>query len=249
MVHFQGDIFSAALDMTTRLDIVLPTVRKHQDERTLYLLHGYSQNGSAWTHFSNLFDYVDQYNLAVIIPEIYHSYYHNMAYGQDYFNYLTSELPQICESIWRVNVDREHSFVAGLSMGGYGAIKCALACPEKYAASAGWSGPLDIRWTLDQTLPELRRMREAYALYGKDKIIPKDCDLYYLAERNVHHGQLPRLYTCCGTEDFTFKMNQDFSDFMDALPYEFKFEKWSGGHTWDFWRMALPKTLEFFFNR
>ena len=112
---------------------------------TLYLLHGMSDDHTAWQRFTAIERHVSHLNLAVVMPTTHLGWYTDMEYGNRYWTYLTQQLPGICRSFFHGMSDkREDTFIAGLSMGGYGAFKAALGAPETFCAGASLSGALDI---------------------------------------------------------------------------------------------------------
>lgn len=112
---------------------------------TLYLLHGMSDDHTAWQRFTAIERHVSHLNLAVVMPTTHLGWYTDMEYGNRYWTYPTQELPGICRSFFHGMSDkREDTFIAGLSMGGYGAFKAALGAPETFCAGASLSGALDI---------------------------------------------------------------------------------------------------------
>ena len=108
----------------------------------LYLLHGLSDDETIWMRRTSIERYAAQYGLAVVMPNGARSYYADMLRGGKYWTYLSEELPKVMQSFFRISDRREDTFAAGLSMGGYGAMKLALHCPERFAAAASLSGAL-----------------------------------------------------------------------------------------------------------
>ena len=119
--------------------------RKHP---VLYLLHGLSDDHTIWQRRTSIERYIDPYvdplGLAVVMPDVHRSWYTDMAHGSRYWTYISEELPALMRSFFPISEARDDNFVAGLSMGGYGAFKLALSHPERYAAAASLSGALDI---------------------------------------------------------------------------------------------------------
>lgn len=144
MAKFDGNIMSIALGMETSISVYLP----HDDEkyhknqkplRTLILLHGFTGKHSNWHRYTALERYAADNNIAVITPDGGYSMYANMAYGQNYFDYVSTELVEIIHKMFRLPVDRENLFIGGLSMGGYGALKVALTCPDRFSKCIAFS--------------------------------------------------------------------------------------------------------------
>lgn len=103
---------------------------------TLYLLHGLSDDHTIWQRRTSIERYAAEKNLAVVMPAAGRSYYQDMANGAAYWTFLSEELPALCRQWFPLSEAREETFAAGLSMGGYGALRLALAQPEKFAAAA-----------------------------------------------------------------------------------------------------------------
>ena len=106
----------------------------------LYLLHGLSDDHTAWHRYTAIGRYAETAGLAVVMPAVHRSFYANEAHGHRYWDFVSEELPAVVHEFLRVTDRPEETFVAGLSMGGYGALKLALTHPERYAAAASLSG-------------------------------------------------------------------------------------------------------------
>lgn len=143
MALLEGSLRSEALRMDTAVTVSLPQKMEEAERPVLYLLHGLGDDHTAWVRRSNIDRYANREGIAVIMPEVQRGFYTDMVYGPAYFTYITEELPRLCASLFRVTEDPARTYIAGLSMGGYGALKAALRRPERYAAAAAFSAP----WT------------------------------------------------------------------------------------------------------
>src|SRR5688572_14526460 len=112
--------------------------------RTLYLLHGHSDDHTAWQRWTSIERYAEGLNLALVMPAVHLSFYNDMAHGGKYWQFISEEVPAIVRDLFSLSAARKDNFVAGLSMGGYGAFKLALSHPERYAAAASLSGAVDL---------------------------------------------------------------------------------------------------------
>ena len=253
MAFFKGSIRSKSLGMDTSLTIVLPFDRAAVPEGecpVVYLLHGHGENADVWTRMTSVERYANAYGVALIMPEVQRSFYTDMAAGLAYFSYVSKELPDLCEQLFSVSSRREGRFVAGLSMGGYGALKVGLRCPDRFAGCAGFSGCLDIealRASLSESDPGL--LGEAKAIFGEDLVIKPEDNLFYLVEKTalLPRDRLPKVMVTCGCEDFLYAHNTRFRDTIQPLPYEFRYREWPGVHEWGFWDQSIQYALEFFF--
>ena len=145
MALLEGSLRSEALRMDTAVTVSLPQKMEEAERPVLYLLHGLGDDHTAWVRRSNIDRYANREGIAVIMPEVQRGFYTDMVYGPAYFTYITEELPRLCASLFRVTEDPARTYIAGLSMGGYGALKAALRRPERYAAAGCFSGAVDIR--------------------------------------------------------------------------------------------------------
>ena len=110
----------------------------------LYLLHGLSDDDTIWLRRTSIERYVAPLGLAVVMPQVHRSFYTDEAHGNRYWTFLSEELPELVHHFFRLSRRREDTFVAGLSMGGYGALKWALREPERFAAAASMSAAADV---------------------------------------------------------------------------------------------------------
>lgn len=251
MAFLTGNVYSKALGMDTNLTVVSPRKSTNYDSRpyrTVTLLHGLSDGSASWASNTPLGLLADQYGIVFLLPEVQRSFYIDMAYGPAYFTYVCDELPRLCRNLFRLSDRREDSFIFGLSMGGYGALKCALSRPEQYAGCGAFSACCDLRGALEQPFSG-EFLREARAVLGMKLELLDENDLFLLVRKAALSPVLPRLYMTCGTEDFLYQMNIRWKEQMQDLPaFDFSFEAWSGGHTWSFWEKSLQLAMRHFFG-
>lgn len=247
MATFTGTIFSQVLEMRTGLSVVTPTRTDYDDPkpyRVIYLLHGLSDNHTCWSSNTQLTLFSDEYNVVFICPEVQRSFYADMKYGLRYFTYIAEELPKICGRLFPISSKREDTFVMGLSMGGYGALKCALSKPEQYAGCGAFSSACDLQAILDGISPT--QAAEAQGISGTELTLAKENDLFALAEECDKSPLKPRIYMTCGTEDGLLPMNLKFRDFMANLDFDCTYQEWQGNHNWYFWNESLRRALAHF---
>ena len=147
LIHI--DHLPETIKTNTPLNLIVPDpVRMNgipvRDRKILYLLHGLSDDASAWQRFSAIETYAAQYGLVVVMPSGGRSFYTDQPNGQKYFSYIVEELPRYLEDVFGIIPKRENTLIAGLSMGGYGAFKAAFFHPERYYAAASFSGTLSL---------------------------------------------------------------------------------------------------------
>ncbi|MEO5832714.1 MAG: alpha/beta hydrolase family protein [Nakamurella sp.] len=252
MALIRCDFYSDALNVSTSMAVLLP-------ERTssptgmggapaaaaapsfpvLYLLHGLSDDHTAWLRRTALERYVDTLGLAVVMPSVSRSFYTDEALGLDYWTFLADELPTKVESMFRVSDRREDRFVAGLSMGGYGAMKWALRRPDRFAAAASLSGALDLaRIQRDRHRAEDPRMMQR--LFADGVVAGSDDDLLHLLGTVADP---PALYVACGTEDYLVDDNHRFVNACAAADVELTSDFGPGAHDWAYWDATIQDVL------
>lgn len=207
---------------------------------TLFLLHGLSDDHTAWTRRTSIERYVSPLGLAVVMPNVHKSYYTDMACGDRYWTFISEELPRIARSFFPLSSDREDNFVAGLSMGGYGAMKLAMRLPDRFAAGASLSGALD-------TVAAYRTGRTDFPpIFGSfEQLRGSDDDLFAVAARLAGGDEpKPLLYQCCGTEDEHYGQNARFRDECRSLGLPLTYEEEPGGHDWSYWDRKIQRVLE-----
>jgi putative tributyrin esterase len=120
---------SEALNVAATFTVVIP--QEVETPPVLYLLHGLTDDHTGWTRNTSIERYADEAGLAVVMPSVFHSFYSDEVHGHAYWTYVSQELPALVHRLFRVSDRPEDTFAAGLSMGGYGAVKLALSHPER----------------------------------------------------------------------------------------------------------------------
>jgi putative tributyrin esterase len=257
MILNELNFFSETLDMRSTMHILLPqriyaeikTKRKPR-YRTLYLLHGRTDDHTAWRRQTSIERYVEGLNLVVVMPAVHLSFYTDMVHGGKYWQFISEEVPALVRDLFSLSSDRKDNFVAGLSMGGSGAFKLALTHPERYTAAASLSGGLDVADTVRADNPrnderKLEMLRNAFG--DLDKVPGSKHDLIALAKQAAKSPVKPRLYQCCGTEDFIYAQNVHFRNAVRKLPLDLTYEEGPGEHTWAYWDKMIQRVLEWMF--
>ena len=241
LMHVQ--FFSNELQMETALDAIIPRSCARPCP-VLYLLHGCSDDHTIWQRRTAIERYADPLGLAVIMPGVARSFYTDMASGPRYYSFVSEELPGLVRGWFPVSRLRRDTYVAGLSMGGYGAFKLAMRHPENYAAAASLSGALDmVEWCRHKD-PFIRK--EARWIFGNTrKVRGSHHDCFDLASRLAQRParERPRLFQCCGTEDGLLKMNHLFRDHARAAGLDLTYEEGPGNHNWAYWDLQIQRVL------
>lgn len=239
MAHLRCDFRSNVMDMITSMTVILPEGVAQSEVRVVYLLHGLADNCSGWSRYTSVERYAREHNVALVIPEVQRSFYADMDQGIPYFTYIHDELPKICRNFFGFSEAREKNYIMGLSMGGYGALKCALTSPERYAGVATFSAVADIREFVN-TLGNNKKQFQA--IFGQTLEIPEACDLMKLA-RKADVATLPRIYMACGEQDPLYDANTRLSALLQHRGANVQYEHWEGIHSWDFWDTAVCRAM------
>lgn len=237
------------------MNVILPRATKSQIGMTgrvrakkhpvLWLLHGMSDDHTTWARRTSIERYASEKGLAVIMPAANLSWYQDMASGPAYGKFFREELPTIAQSFFPLSDDRKDNFVAGLSMGGYGAFLLALTQPERFAAAASLSGALDVAGISQERDEGFHTvMRSAFG--ALENISESGADLFALASRQANSGiELPALYACCGAADHLVRDSRRFVDHAKKQGLAIVYEEHPGvAHTWDYWDREIQSVLD-----
>lgn len=243
---FRGNIYSKELDMDTSITVVMPREFKGDNpHKVVYMLHGLSGNSSNWSDNTMMSLYSSEYNVVFVMPEGGRSFYTDMKYGLKYFSYVSNELPELCKNIFNISTNREDIAIMGLSMGGYGALKCALSKPEQYSLCCAFSsGCLFLKELLDEQRKGNVTMDDFKFIFGPDFEWKTEDEILELAQKASQGTVKPIIHTTCGTEDSFYQDNLRFSKVMKTLDLNYSYEEWGGAHDWYFWNDSLKYMLE-----
>jgi putative tributyrin esterase len=256
MAFIDCSFFSETLGLATALSVILPESpagpirgvgRRGQPKHpTLLLLHGLSDDHTFWMRKTSIERYASERGLAVVMPAAGRSFYQDMASGPKYWTFLSCEVPRVARSFFPLSSARRHNFVAGLSMGGYGAFRVALACPESYAAAASLSGALDLVARFSPTNPrKTLSPQEVASIFGpRAAVAGTSADLFRLAAKVARSkGPKPRLYQYCGTADFLYADNVRFRDFARRKKLDLTYVEDGGDHQWAVWDEQIRRVI------
>ncbi|SDE41288.1 S-formylglutathione hydrolase FrmB [Paenibacillus sp. UNCCL117] len=253
MALMECHFFSEALGMSTSMNVIMPQQTRSQiglaghshgesKHPVLFLLHGLSDDHTIWLRRTSIERYVASLGLAVVMPNVHRSFYQDMAYGLAYWTFVSEELPALARSFFPLAEEREKTFVAGLSMGGYGALKLGLSHPDRFAAAASLSGVTDVARLAKERL----KPAELTAVFGRiEEVAGSERDLFHLLQQaGAADGPKPKLYQCCGTEDFLYNDNQRFREAAQTLDLDYTYEEHPGEHNWAYWDMTIQRVLQ-----
>ena len=257
MAFLDFHFFSEALGLTCAAHVLLPQPvvkqigmgggARREKYPTLYLLHGLSDDHTIWMRRTSIERYAAEKNIAVVMPAVGRSFYQDTAGGAKYWTFVSEELPALCEQFFPLAREREQRFAAGLSMGGYGALRLGLGCPEKFAAAASLSGALDLARRLREAGREsaLMNRTEYTGIFGPElRGAGTAADLFFLAEKlAASTGPKPALYLACGTEDGLLGESRAFRAHLDGLHIAATYRESPGAHEWGCWDAEIQRVL------
>ncbi|GIM94308.1 alpha/beta hydrolase [Paractinoplanes toevensis] len=241
MAVIRCDFSAETLELDTSMTVVLPQEGTGPPP-VLYLLHGLSDDDSAWTRFTSIERYATDRGLAVVMPQVHRSFYANEAVGMRFWDFLSEELPATVHRFFKVSDRREDTYVAGLSMGGYGAFKWALREPHRFAAAASLSGALDLAYIQEFDLrPHILGLMPR--VFADRPVRGGDDDLMHLV-KTADRERLPRLFLRCGTEDVLLKQNERFVAAAQAAGVPLDAGFGPGEHVWQYWDDQIQNVLD-----
>ncbi len=245
---------SSVLNMMSTIDVILPEKEvggAASELPVLWLLHGGAGTHSDWHRFTNIERYASDKGVAVVMPCAGPSRYCNMVYGGDYYDYLVRELPAVCRHFFPLFSERrERNAIAGLSLGGSGAISLGMRNPERYGAIGVFSAssiiPLEHLRSPSFGGPQSpggpgRKSvnMQNFGVENTGELEGTEHDVLMHARNNVLQGKpLPRVFHAVGTEDHAYPVGLGLKAFFEGFegnPYRYEYHEEPGAHTWDFW--------------
>ncbi len=245
MVLFRGDVKCKSLQRRTSISVILPSDNIHflqdseeivpQPYRTLYLLHGLYGSDDIFLANTSIQKFAEDNGIAVVLPCGDNSFYLDNERAHAYYGeYIGQELLDITRNIFPLSDRREDTFIAGFSMGGYGAIRNGL----KYSQNFSKIGMISAALITDDVVnyasdDNVLRSRDFYeSIFGDlDKVEDSDKNPKYLIE---NCDDIPDIFMACGVDDFLFDKNVDFYEFLMSKGIDVEFIEAPGEHTWEF---------------
>lgn len=258
MALIQVNFMSHALMRTVPVNVILPvdkfvvqgrTPRKDAPFKTLYLLHGVFGNYTDWVSGTCIQRWAEEKDLAVVMPSGDNMFYVDQPEAHNFYGeFIGRELVEITRRMFPLSHRREDTYIAGLSMGGYGALRNGLKYHETFGCIAGLSGA-NIIERLESYKEDAKSFLESKSYvesaFGPiDKIKGSDKDLSWLAERAASDGEKVPIYIACGTQDSLLELNRNLRDMLVSLGYSVTYEEGPGGHDWDFWNRYIKKVVD-----
>jgi S-formylglutathione hydrolase FrmB len=264
MALLQAMVMSRALMRNVPMQVILPVDRldpsgRREDDgaplKTLYLLHGIFGSCASWVAETRIKRWAEERGLAVVMPSGDNGFYVDRPVSFNRFGeFVGEELVELTRRMFPLSARREDTYIAGLSMGGFGALRNGLRYHRTFGAIAALSSAFVLEGWLDPARddPRIARNRGYYescfgdlsAALGSDKNPKFLVDSLLAEQARGPETRLPRIYLACGTEDALLANNRDFRDFLRSRGVDFSYEEGPGAHDWDFWDAQIKKVLD-----
>ena len=242
----EGEFFSQALQRRMKYRVLLPTSYKSGTQRypVLYLLHGLHGSYENWTNLTKVEQYSAKLDYIIAMPDANNSWYTN--YYKDprnsYEDYIIRDFIMEIERQFRTIPDREDRVIAGLSMGGYAAMKFAIKYPQLFRLAGSFSGALNAPAELASQKPEFTE--QLNKVYGPaDSTTRSENDVFKIAGEMLP-PTAPYLYLDCGTADYFMTTNREFTALLHSKKFAYEYHELPGGHNWSFWDQRIRYLLD-----
>lgn len=261
MAYYTIKLFVNALRRYTSFEMFIPNdIREdvpHEESeytrrkmKVLFLLHGYTGNAGNWVP-----EYIaEKYNFAIVMPNGENAFWlDGLSSGHNFATFLGEELPAYLRKTFGLAMGPEETYIMGLSMGGFGALRTALAYPDVFGKAAGLSSALivhDIAHMKEGDNDELANYAYYHECFGDlETVEESDNNPEVLVKRLKESGKkIPELFISCGTEDFLLEKNRVMHTFLDGIGVPHVYMESKGGHDMDFWNEYAVKFTEMMYR-
>ena len=258
MALIQVNFTSSSLMRVVPIQVILPVEKLFGQEAekecgafpTMYLLHGIFGNYTDWVSRTNVLRWAEEKGLAVVMPSGDNGFYidHPESHN-NYGEFIGRELVEVTRKMFPLSHRREDTFIAGLSMGGYGAVRNGLKYHDVFGCIAGLSTATVVDGIEQRTndAPFFFGRRDyAESVFGDlSKVKDSDKNPRWLVEKLAEAGEaLPRIYLACGTDDGLLEGNRNMRDYLRAAGADVTYEEGPGGHEWDFWNRHIQRVID-----
>jgi S-formylglutathione hydrolase FrmB len=200
----------------------------------VYLLHGFGNNRNGWLNYTNVQMYAEERHIAIVTISAENKAYLDQK-ADRFFRFVSEELPEFVTGMFPISKRPEDTYIAGLSMGGYGSYLHGLTHPEKYRAIGTFSAGVSID-------------PGTFAKSAFAKVTDRDpqYDLYAIAEKVKEEGKkFPKIYASCGKKDALYQSCLDYAEKLKELGADVTWDEMEQyGHEWRFWDAQVEKFLD-----
>ena len=255
MANIKIEYFSEALHRRIGFDMLIPNDLREKSEysdrpmKTLFLLHGYTGNAENWVPAG----LPEKYNFAIVMPNAENSFYLNgLSTGHSFQDLVGVEIVQYVRNTFGLAMKPEDTCIAGLSMGGFGALHTGLAYPETFGKIGALSSALIVHG-IAHMKPEDENPVANYAYYHEcfgdlETVEERDVNPEVLARKLKAEGKkIPEIYMCCGTEDSLLEANRQMHKFLQEQGIDHEYHEGPGKHDMIFWTEYITKIVHWMF--
>lgn len=250
----KSQVLMSTVSVKLYLPCDLPNEVGNEIKGVFTLLHGFTNSGDDWVQMTAAARYAADNGLALVMPDCGNSFYQDMAFGGAYKTFITQEMPVLLGRMFRLPTARRQNFIAGLSMGGYGAVYLGLSRPDLYAGCASFSGAVDLAMMLEH--PEIPGVRQVFGpVFGSELALPAQSDLRTLARQAaaLPADRQPRVLLTNGLQDLEpyaiAPQNDAVHQTLAGLGLaHYRRLQWNGVHEWNFWDRSLVYAIDDFVN-
>ncbi len=258
MTHITCTFSSVCMETDASFHVLLPSVRNgllplteplipEGGFPTLYLLHGIGDSAQSWLLNSQIGLLCDKYRIAVVLPSCQNSFYADSPDGPKAFSYITSELLDYTRAVFPLSSRREDTFLGGYSMGGYGAVRIGVLCPQLFGKIFSLSGALEVN--AGTSFSRICGYSMPSHLKNSKALKNTDADIFYCLEQAApKEHSFPPFYIACGTEDLFVKCAEKFCSRAKALGLRDVLNLSPGKHDWEYWSKALSQAVSWLFQ-
>ena len=259
MALIQVNLFSESLMRTVPVNVILPVDkmvrpgtprREEKPYKTLYLLHGVFGSYIDWVAGTRIQRYAEAHDLCVVMPSGDNAFYVDQPAGNNFYGeFIGRELVELTRKMFPLSRKREDTFIGGLSMGGYGAMRNGLKYSDTFGCIVALSSALHLEEMAARTKDTgfmLENKSYAEACFGDlTKLLDSDKNPKFLVKQLKAQGKpFPKIYMACGDQDSLLPVNQAFADFLQEQGADVTFAVGPGSHEWDFWDTYIQKGIQ-----
>lgn len=255
MAVFQITYACDALWRSVDLTVILPVEAPGQPDRvkpdrfkTLYLLHGFGGNRNDWMNYTPLRDLAERYDLAIVLPDAENSFYVDSPALPFRYGTLIREIVDFTRRVFPLSDKREDTFIGGLSMGGFGALRLGSLYHDMFSKVFSFSGAFIIDDIAGKG-PGYQDLIANYDYYSRtfgdlSRVKGSELDPLACLDAAIAAGEAPAVYQACGTEDFLYAENQAMRAELEQRGISFEYHEMPGMHDWVFWNKNLEPALQ-----
>lgn len=256
MAVFQTTFFCNSLQRNIDLNVIIPLESSDEPEmakgekkyfKTLYLLHGFDGNRNDWMHYTPLRAVAERNNIAVVLPDGENSFYVDADSVVFQYGKMIREIVDFTRLAFPLSDRREDTFIGGLSMGGFGALRVGSFYHDVFSRIFSLSGAFIID-NLADWKPDYENILADYNYYIRifgdlNKVKGSEKDPLWCMDRAIAAGEAPAVYLACGTEDFLYQENRKMKSELETRQIVCEYHEMPGVHDWEFWNRNLEPAI------